>query len=131
VGVVDPDVAVGLHPVELDEDAAAGQVRRQREMLSVPADAGWQESPGAPGRIQTVEGALDAPVVRHVEAAPGAVAKIGLEGAVEIAQGEFPARVERDHLADRIGGERRGEEAQSEGGASQNKAEESIHGVKE
>ena len=94
VEAVDPHVAVGHDAVEFDEHALVGVGRRQREMLAIPADAAGQERARAAGGILFVERAFDAPVVRHVDGAPGAVVEVGLFRAGGVGFQEAPAGIE-------------------------------------
>jgi hypothetical protein len=91
---VDPHVAVRHHAVELDEDAALRVLCGEVEVLAVPADARGQVAAVLARGVLLVERPLDAPVVRHVETAPGRVVELGPLGARPVALEEAPVGVE-------------------------------------
>ena len=96
---VEPDVAVHVDAVELDPDAAVFRFRRRGERLAVPADAAVEISAAVARRGERIEGAFDAPVVRHVELPPGRVVEIGVLAVFDLAQMEPPIAVEIDGRA--------------------------------
>ena len=63
-------------------------------MFPVPADAGGEKAAGAARGILLVEGTFDAPVVGHVQGAPGGVRELGLFGARCVGFEETPIGVE-------------------------------------
>jgi len=70
---VDPDLAIAVHAVELDEHEPARILRGHEEDLAVPPHAAGQRPTPRTGRVLLAEFPLDAPVVRQVERAPGGV----------------------------------------------------------
>ncbi len=99
VGAVDPDVGVHVDAVELERHAAAARAGGKAERLAVPAGAGREVAvaPAAGGVL--ARRPLDAPVVREVEPAPGAIVEPGALGALMVAEGEAPSRVHGEALA--------------------------------
>ena len=114
---VDPDLAVHINPVELDDDLLAGGVRK-RETFPIPADAVREKAVIAVALRRRRERAFDAPVVRQVEGAPVGVIELGLLGRRLVAQMEAPACVEGNDFprAGRGLGGGRGENEAGQGG---------------
>jgi Arc/MetJ family transcription regulator len=73
---VDPDLAVHVHPVELDDDLLAGAVRK-RETFPIPADAVREKAAVLLALRRRVNRAFDAPVVRQIEVRQLASSKPG------------------------------------------------------
>ena len=127
---VDEDRSVAVHAVELEPEAPTGLGggSRQRERPAVPGDAVLREGAAegleaVPAVAAPIEGQLDGPIVREVDAAPARVAehdagrtdaRAGLRqvlaGAPVVAEVEFPSEVEEQALAGRGGaGDGRGQ----------------------
>src|SRR5581483_5543945 len=94
VEAVDPDVAIGHHSVEFDEDPLTGSTCRQGEMLAVPAHAGRQKPAGPASWIFLVEGSFDAPIVRDVDGTPAGVVEFDRFGAGGVALFKTPVGIE-------------------------------------
>ena len=62
---VDPDIAVGHHAVELEDDAPPGEFLRERKMFAIPDNAAGQKRARPRGGIRFGKRTFDAPVVRH------------------------------------------------------------------
>ena len=67
---VDPDLAVAIHAVEINERQPILVSSRQRERLTIPTDAARQCSSAWSRRILLAELTLYAPVMRQVQAPP-------------------------------------------------------------
>src|SRR5579884_515170 len=96
---VDPDVAIRHDAVEIDEDAFRGIGFGQSELLSVPADTGGEKAARAAGCVLRIKRPGDAPIVRHVNCAPGGIVEGGLLGAGGVGLQKAPARVKGDDRA--------------------------------
>jgi hypothetical protein len=92
---VDPNTAVCHDPIELNEDVTAGELGRQVEVLSIPGDAGWEESSRTPSWRVGIERSGYGPVVGNINAAPAAVVGRRLFGALDVSAHESPGTVER------------------------------------
>src|SRR4029077_1467281 len=93
---VDPDFAVAIHPVELDEHEPARVPLGYGERLAVPAHAAGQRSAAGTRGIGIAELPLDAPVVRYIQAAPAGVVERRFLSAGDVTQMESPRAVERE-----------------------------------
>src|SRR4029077_9590927 len=91
---VDPDFAVAIHPVELDEHEPARVPLGYGERLAVPAHAAGQRSAAGTRGIGIAELPLDAPVVRYIQAAPAGVVERRFLSAGDVTQMESPRAVE-------------------------------------
>ena len=96
---VEPYVAIHVDAVELDPDVAVFRFRGRGEGLAIPADAAVEVSAAFARRGVRIEGAFDAPVVRHIELPPGRVVEIGVLAILDLAQMEPPIAVEVDGRA--------------------------------
>ena len=94
VEAVDPDVAVGHRAVEFDENTAPGVVRRQVEMLAVPADAARQIAAPAMRGVVLVIWTFNAPVMGHVQPVPPGIIEFRFVGARRIGPEKAPIKVE-------------------------------------
>src|SRR2546423_7097562 len=92
---IDPDIAVGHHTVEVDEDALVACVGWKREMLAVPSDACVQKPAGAALGGVFVKRLIDRPIVRHIDRLPFRVIESNLLSVLRIPFEETPIRVER------------------------------------
>ena len=102
---VDPDVAVRHDAVELHPHALALGLGGHGDFLAIPGHAGRQPAAGARGRRVLAEVPLDAPVMRHIEFAPGGRVESGFLGTFGVTLEKRPVAVER---LDGAGGKRRG-----------------------
>ena len=103
---------------------------REREALAIPADAVGEKAGVAIPLGWPVDGAFDAPVVRHVDPAPGCIVKAGLFGRCHIPKMETPTGVEGDDFARagrRVLGRGESGGRQPKRGAKQNEPEVSNH----
>src|SRR6266536_2794697 len=98
---VDPYVAIGHHSIKLDEHALTLVVRRQDEMLAIPADAGREKAARAARRVILVEWSFNAPIVGHVQLPPAAVVKGRLLSTRGIRFEKTPIAVERFDCSNR------------------------------
>src|SRR2546429_1507930 len=96
---VDPHFAVAVHAIELDEHQPARVPRGQGEGLTVPAHAAGERSAARAGGIGIAELSLDAPVVRHIEVAPGGIVERRILSVRDVAQVESPGAVEGENPA--------------------------------
>ena len=104
VEAVDPDIAVGHDAVEVDEDTPHSISREQREMFSIPADAGGKKATCSTRRVAPVEWSFDTPVVRHVELAPRRIIKVWLFSSSLVAFEKEPIGIKGGNDAGRGGG---------------------------
>ena len=95
---VEPDVAVHIDPVKLDDDLLAGSGRK-REALPIPAGAVREIAAITLALRRRVHGTFDAPVVGHVEGAPACVVEVGPTGSRVILKVEAPAVIEGNDLS--------------------------------
>ena len=91
---VEPDGGVHVDALEFHGDALAGPVLRRVEAAPVPAHTGGEEPFGAAAGVLGVGRALDAPVVREGDGAPGGIVEGGGLRVGGVGQEEFPAGVE-------------------------------------
>src|SRR5437867_5340764 len=84
VVTVDPDLAVAVHAVEVDERQASTVRHGNRECLAIPTDSAWQRATADAGRMRLTEFSLDAPVVGQVERAPSGIVEGGVVGARDV-----------------------------------------------
>src|SRR5512143_1199531 len=113
---VDPDLAVAVHAVEIDEHQPPAVRHRHGEGLAVPSDAAWQRTAGDAGRARVAELTLDAPVMRHVERSPGRIGETHRLGAGNVAEMESPIPIEVEHRSLPIQWEREAGDSQREEG---------------
>src|ERR1041385_4341454 len=98
VGAVYPDLAIAIDAIELDVRHPVAVRRPHGEGLAVPSDtAGQRAAPGA-GGILLAERAFNAPIVRHIQAAPAGVVEGNRLRAADIAEMKAPVVIEIDRL---------------------------------
>jgi hypothetical protein len=66
VDAVDPDVAVHVHSIELQECLEATNTRRHPERLAIPTDSAGEERELSAAGCILAHRSLDAPIVREV-----------------------------------------------------------------
>src|SRR2546430_1549332 len=110
---VDPDLAVAIHAVELDEHEPARIRHGNKEGLAVPAHAARQRPALRAGGILLAEFPLDAPIVRHVQRPPGGVGERRLLCPGHVPEMESPSAIERPRRP-LLGGRRRAPSDQHE-----------------
>src|SRR6266478_3772700 len=98
---IDPNVAIGHHSIKLDEHALTLVVRRQDEMLAIPADAGREKAARAARRVILVKWSFNAPIVGHVQPPPAAVVKGRFLSTRSIRFEKTPIAVERIDCSNR------------------------------
>src|SRR2546430_613208 len=91
---VDPDLAVAIHAVELDEHQPARILRGSVEGLAVPADAAGQRPALRAGGVLLTEFPRDAPIVRQVERPPRGVGERRLLCPGNVPEMESPSGIE-------------------------------------
>src|SRR5437868_2481531 len=96
---IDPNLAVGHHPIKVNEDAPLGVTRGQGKMLAIPPDSGRKKGPRATAGIALIKRTFNAPVMRHVQCAPSRVVKSGLLGTRGICFEKAPIKIEGLDLA--------------------------------
>src|ERR1700761_2135650 len=82
---VDPDIAVGHHPIEYDVMTPMRILFRQGEGFTVPSDAVGEVTAALSGWIGLSDRARNAPVMGNAEDAPLAVIEAGPLGIAGIA----------------------------------------------
>src|SRR5204863_5541512 len=91
---VDPDFAVAIDAVEIDENALPLVGCGHRKCLAVPSDSARQRAAGGTCGVLLAEVALDAPVVGQVQLAPRGVIERRLLRAGDIAKMKAPTVIE-------------------------------------
>ena len=95
VVAVDPHVTVLVDAVKHHRDMRGGILLWHGERLAVPPDAAGQVATAPSARVVLAEWALDAPVMREINAAPGAVVVGGRLSARYVLLDKGPTRIER------------------------------------
>src|SRR5689334_13209904 len=70
VVIVDPDLAIAIHAIKLDEDLFSLGSERDIEVLAIPTDAAGQRSTTCSSRRLFTELTFNAPVVRQIKLPP-------------------------------------------------------------
>ncbi len=101
VAAVDIHGRVHVDAFELDADLAARPGGGNGERAPVPAHAAGKEAAASARGVLRIHPALDAPIVRHVEGAPGGGVEAGAFGARGVPQEKSPLVIEGQTLARR------------------------------
>src|SRR6266699_1588381 len=91
---VDPDLAVAIHAIELDEHDLTGVAGGKCERLPIPGDAAGECATGHARGVLLAERSLDAPVVGQIQPAPGGVGEPRLLRARHVAEMKAPPTIE-------------------------------------
>jgi hypothetical protein len=94
VFTVNPDLAILINPVKIDEHFPVPLGFRYSEVLAVPSDTAGETSPLRTGRMFCTEVSLDTPVVRQVEKPPFTVNELGILAVLDVSQVEPPIPAE-------------------------------------
>lgn len=94
---VDPDLAVPIYAVELDEHASGRVGGRNGERLSGPPDAARQRAATGALWILLAELPLDAPIMWQLERSPAIIVERYVLAVGQVAQ-SYPCRMAHDHV---------------------------------
>src|SRR5689334_8660124 len=93
---IEPNFAVAIDAVKLDEDQLSFCSCGNDECLAIPADTAGQRSATGTGRILLVKSAFDTPVVWQVQSPPLRVVETRVLRTGDVAKPKAPVLVERD-----------------------------------
>ena len=96
---IDPNLAVAIDAVEIDQDELALSRQWNTECLAVPANAAGQCAASSARRILLVEFAFNAPIMRQIQFPPDGIIEIWILSVGNIAQMEAPVWIEANRLA--------------------------------
>src|SRR5437773_2440437 len=101
---IDPNLAVAIDAIEIDQDELALSRQWNTECLAVPANAAGQCAASSARRILLVEFAFNAPIMRQIQFPPVGIIEIWILSVGNIAQMESPRLIETHCLSrSRIG----------------------------
>src|SRR4030095_3191899 len=92
---IDPDLAVPIHTVELNEDQPSITALRNRKSLPIPSSAPGQCATAMAGGMLFTEFAFDTPVMRKIELAPRRIIQSNVLSVRNISQVKAPLLVAR------------------------------------
>src|SRR5215471_8057694 len=95
---VDPNLAVAIDAVEVNEQLLLFRARRHGKCLSIPTSATGQRAAPSARRILLVESAFDAPVMRQIQLPPSRVIEICVLGVRHITKMKAPVLIEANGL---------------------------------
>src|SRR5947207_13658405 len=93
---IDPNLAVAIDAVEIDQDELALSRQWNTECLAVPANAAGQRAASCARRVVFIELAFNAPIMRQIQLPPIVIIEVWVLSVDNIPEIEFPVLIEDD-----------------------------------
>jgi len=95
---VDPNLAVAINAIEVDEDKFAFRCCWHIEGLAIPADAAGQRAAAGARRVALIKFAFNAPIMRQIQLSPLCIIEIRILPIGNIAELKSPVLIEAHRL---------------------------------